>query len=313
MAVEFRKRALRENARLFDRTTYGARPFGEYRRICGKISQGGNRCDGQSVRDDEKLFQNGFSRPPSRGCGRGLALFGATYFALFYSADGALAGSNGILRGKRKGVVFRGRVWKIRHGIVGKYGVQVQNLFKKLSGYEITTICPLHGPVLKENLEYYLALYRTWSSYGVESNGVFIAYTSVYGNTEKAVKLLERRLSAQGEKVVVTDLARSDMSEAVEDAFRYGKLVLATTTYNGDIFPFMREFIHHLVERNFQNRTVGFMENGSWAPMAARVMRGMLEKCKNLQYVESGVKILSALSEENEKEIYALADELCQK
>ncbi|MBQ2769176.1 MAG: FprA family A-type flavoprotein [Clostridia bacterium] len=198
-------------------------------------------------------------------------------------------------------------------GIVGKYGVQVQNLFKKLSGYEITTICPLHGPVLKENLEYYLALYRTWSSYGVESNGVFIAYTSVYGNTEKAVKLLERRLSAQGEKVVVTDLARSDMSEAVEDAFRYGKLVLATTTYNGDIFPFMREFIHHLVERNFQNRTVGFMENGSWAPMAARVMRGMLEKCKNLQYVESGVKILSALSEENEKEIYALADELCQK
>ncbi|MBE7079368.1 MAG: FprA family A-type flavoprotein [Clostridiales bacterium] len=198
-------------------------------------------------------------------------------------------------------------------GIVGKYGVQVQNLFKKLSGYEITTICPLHGPVLKENLEYYLALYRTWSSYGVESNGVFIAYTSVYGNTEKAVKLLERRLSAQGEKVVVTDLARSDMSEAVEDAFRYGKLVLATTTYNGDIFPFMREFIHHLVERNFQNRTVGFMENGSWAPIAARVMRGMLEKCKNLQYVESGVKILSALSEENEKEIYALADELCQK
>ena len=198
-------------------------------------------------------------------------------------------------------------------GIVGKYGVQVQNLFKKLSGYEITTICPLHGPVLKENLEYYLALYRTWSSYGVESNGVFIAYTSVYGNTEKAVKLLERRLSAQGEKVVVTDLARSDISEAVEDAFRYGKLVLATTTYNGDIFPFMREFIHHLVERNFQNRTVGFMENGSWAPMAARVMRGMLEKCKNLQYVESGVKILSALSEENEKEIYALADELCQK
>ena len=191
--------------------------------------------------------------------------------------------------------------------------MQVQNLFKKLSGYEITTICPLHGPVLKENLEYYLALYRTWSSYGVESNGVFIAYTSVYGNTEKAVKLLERRLSAQGEKVVVTDLARSDMSEAVEDAFRYGKLVLATTTYNGDIFPFMREFIHHLVERNFQNRTVGFMENGSWAPMAARVMRGMLEKCKNLQYVESGVKILSALSEENEKEIYALADELCQK
>ena len=198
-------------------------------------------------------------------------------------------------------------------GIVGKYGVQVQNLFKKLSGFAVETICPLHGPVLKENLEYYLALYRTWSSYGVESNGVFIAYTSVYGNTEKAVKLLERRLSAQGEKVVVTDLARSDMSEAVEDAFRYGKLVLATTTYNGDIFPFMREFIHHLVERNFQNRTVGFMENGSWAPMATRVMRGMLEKCKNLQYVESGVKILSALSEENEKEIYALADELCQK
>ncbi|MBQ8229821.1 MAG: FprA family A-type flavoprotein [Clostridia bacterium] len=199
-------------------------------------------------------------------------------------------------------------------GIVGKYGVQVQNLLKKLSGYEIKTICPLHGPVLKENLGYYLGLYNTWSSYGVESDGIVIAYTSVYGNTKKAVELLAETLKAKGcPKVVINDLARCDMAEAVEDAFRYGKMVLATTTYNGEIFPFMREFIHSLTERNFQNRTVGFIENGSWAPMAAKVMRGMLEKCKNLQYTENTVKILSSLSEESRAQISALAEELCEE
>ena len=198
-------------------------------------------------------------------------------------------------------------------GIVGKYGVQVQNLLKKVSGYEIKAICPLHGPVLKENLSYYLDLYRTWSSYGVESEGVAIAYTSVYGNTKRAVELLVQKLEENGcKKVAVSDLARCDMAEAVEDAFRYGKLVLATTTYNGEIFPFMREFIHDLTERNFQNRTVALIENGSWAPMAARVMRGMLENCKNLQYAETAVKILSSLSEENCEQIDALAKELCQ-
>ncbi len=198
-------------------------------------------------------------------------------------------------------------------GIVGKYGMQVQNLLKKLEGNDIQVICPLHGPILTENLGYYLDLYNTWSSYGVESEGVFIAYTSVYGNTKKAVELLADKLREKGcERVVVTDLARSDMAEAVEDAFRYGKIVLATTTYNGEIFPFMREFIHNLVERNFQNRQVAFMENGSWAPMAARVMRTMLEKCKNIQYMETSVKILSALSEESRAQIEALAEELAK-
>ena len=196
-------------------------------------------------------------------------------------------------------------------GIVGKYGVQVQNLFKKIAGLDIQTICPLHGVVLKENLGYYLSLYQTWSSYGVESDGVMIAYTSVYGNTKKAVELLAAKLEEKGcPKVVVNDLARCDMAEAVEDAFRYGKIVLATTTYNGEIFPFMREFIQHLTERNFQNRTVGFIENGSWAPMATKVMLGMLEKCKNLQYTQATVKILSAMNDENVAQIEALAEEL---
>ena len=202
-------------------------------------------------------------------------------------------------------------------GIVGKYGVQVQNLLKKLANVEIKAICPLHGPVLSENLGYYLDLYQTWSSYGVESKGVMIAYTSVYGNTKKAVELLEQALKAEGcEQVVVTDLARSDRAEAVEDAFRYGKLVLATTTYNGEIFPFMRDFIHDLTERNFQNRTVGFIENGSWAPMATKVMRGTLENCKNcknLTFTDATVRLLSAVTEENLVQIQALAKELCQK
>ena len=198
-------------------------------------------------------------------------------------------------------------------GIVGKYGVQVQNLLEKLSGYTIRTVCPLHGPVLQENLEYYFGLYDTWSSYGVESEGVFIAYTSVYGNTKKAVELLAERLKDNGcAKVVTCDLARSDRSEAIEDAFRYGKIVLATTTYNGEIFPFMRDFLHDLTERNFQNKTVGFIENGSWAPMATKVMRTMLEKCKNIEYPQATVKILSALNRESCEQVYALADELCR-
>ncbi len=196
-------------------------------------------------------------------------------------------------------------------GIVGKYGAQVQALLKKASALDIQTICPLHGPVLSENLGYYINLYDIWSSYGVESEGVLIAYTSVYGNTKKAVLKLAEMLKENGcPKVVVNDLARCDMAEAVEDAFRYGKIVLATTTYNSDVFPFMREFINHLVERGYKNRTVGFIENGSWAPVATKVMTKMLEKCKNLTYTESTVKIMSALSEDSEKQLKALADEL---
>ena len=198
-------------------------------------------------------------------------------------------------------------------GIVGKYGAQVQSVLKKLAGVPIKAICPLHGPILQENLAYYLGLYDTWSSYGVESEGVFIAYTSVYGNTKKAVEMLAESLQNAGEKVVVTDLARSDMSEAVEDAFRYGKIVLATTTYNGEIFPFMRDFIDHLVEHNFQNKTVGFIENGSWAPVATRVMKTKLEKCKNLLFTENNVKILSVMTDENKAQIKALVQELSKK
>ena len=187
----------------------------------------------------------------------------------------------------------------------------MQTLLKKASALDIKTICPLHGPILTENLQYHLDLYNTWSSYGVESEGVLISYTSVYGNTKSAVMLLAKELEELGcKKVVVNDLARCDMAEAVEDAFRYGKIVLATTTYNGEIFPFMREFINHLTERNFANRTIGFIENGSWAPVATRVMKTMLEKCKNLTYTENNVKILSAVNEENKAQIKALAKEL---
>ena len=196
-------------------------------------------------------------------------------------------------------------------GIVGKYGVQTQALLKKASALDIRTICPLHGPVLSENLGYYLDLYNTWSSYGVESEGIVIAYTSVYGNTKKAVELLAEKLQEKGcEKVVVNDLARVDMAKAVGDAFRYGKLVLATTTYNGDIFPFMKEFIHHLTERGFKNRTVAFVENGSWAPQAARIMKTMLEGCKDINYTDTSVKIMSALSDDSRAQIDALAGEL---
>ena len=199
-------------------------------------------------------------------------------------------------------------------GIVGKYGAQVQALLKKAANLDIQTICPLHGPVLTENLGYYLNLYNTWSSYQPEEEGIVIAYTSVYGNTKKAVMKLADQLRAKGcPKVVVNDLARSDMAECVEDAFRYSKLVLATTTYNADVFPFMREFIHHLTERNFSNRTVAFVENGSWAPLAAKVMKGMLEGCKNLTYTENNVKILSALNDESNAQLTALSDELCRE
>ncbi len=196
-------------------------------------------------------------------------------------------------------------------GIVGKYGAQVQNLLKKAAALDIQMICPLHGPVLTENLEYYVNLYNIWSSYGVESEGVLIAYTSVYGNTKKAVGKLAALLEKGGcPKVVVNDLARCDMAEAVEDAFRYGKMVLATTTYNAEIFPFMREFIHHLTERGYQNRTVGLIENGSWAPTAAKVMRGMLEGCKNLTFTDTTVRIVSALNNESEQQLESLAKEL---
>ena len=198
-------------------------------------------------------------------------------------------------------------------GIVGKYGPQVQTLLKKAATLDIATICPLHGPVLTENLGYYLNLYDIWSSYKVEDEGVVIAYTSIYGNTKAAALLLAEQLEKLGcPAVEVMDLARDDMAEAVENAFRYSKLVLATTTYNGDIFPFMKTFIHHLTERNYQNRTVAFMENGTWAPVAAKVMKGMFEKSKNITFAENTVKILSALSDESKMQIDALAQELCK-
>lgn len=198
-------------------------------------------------------------------------------------------------------------------GIVGKYGAQVQALLKKAAGLEIEKICPLHGPVLTENLGYYIGLYNTWSSYAVETEGVVIAYTSIYGNTKKAVMQLSEKLKAKGcPKVVVTDLAREDMAEAVEDAFRYSKLVLATTTYNAGIFPFMKQFIDHLVERGYKNRTVGFIENGSWAPLANKVMRKMFEESKNITFTDAAVSIKSALSEESSAQLEALAEELCR-
>ena len=198
-------------------------------------------------------------------------------------------------------------------GIVGKYGAQVQKLLKAAATLDIQTICPLHGPILTENLGHYLEKYDIWSSYKVESEGVVIAYTSVYGNTKKAVELLAQKLEEKGcPKVTVFDLARDDMAEAVEDAFRYGKLVLATITYNGDIFPFMRTYIENLTERSYQNRTIGLIENGSWAPAAARIMQGMFEKSKNITWLENNVKITSSLSEANEAEIEAMAEELCK-
>ena len=199
-------------------------------------------------------------------------------------------------------------------GIVGKYGPQVQALLKKAAGLDIAMICPLHGPILKENLGHYLAKYNTWSSYAVEDEGIVVAYTSVYGNTKVAVELLAQKLREKGApKVIVHDLARCDMAQAVADAFRYGKLVLATTTYNADIFPYMKEFIHHLTERNFQNRTIALLENGSWAPQAAKIMRKMLEDSKNLVFTDTMVRVISALNEESRGQIEQMANELCRE
>ena len=197
-------------------------------------------------------------------------------------------------------------------GIVGKYGMQVQAVLKKAAALDIKMICPLHGPVLTGNLSHYTGLYDTWSSYGVESDGVCIAYTSVYGNTKRAAELLAKKLEERGCKAAINDLARCDMAEAVEDAFRYGKLVLATTTYNADIFPFMRQFIDHLTERNYQNRTIGFIENGTWAPTAAKIMKAMFEKSKNINYIDTTVTLRSAMTEENAEAIERMAEELCR-
>ena len=231
-----------------------------------------------------------------------------TYDKVLFSADGF--GKFGALDATEDWACEARRYYI---GIVGKYGAQVQNLLKKASTLDIEIICPLHGPILTENLGYYINLYNTWSSYQPESEGIVIAYTSVYGNTKKAVIALEEKLRSMGcPKVVVNDLARCDMAEAVEDAFRYDKIVLATTTYNAEIFPFMREFINHLTERNFSNRTVAFIENGSWAPMAHKVMRGMLENQKNLTFAENNVRIMSALNEESTTQLDNLAKELCK-
>lgn len=197
-------------------------------------------------------------------------------------------------------------------GIVGKYGMQVQTVLKKAAALDIKMICSLHGPVLTGNLSHYMSLYDIWSSYGVESDGVCIAYTSVYGNTKRAAELLARKLEERGCKAAISDLARCDMAEAVEDAFRYGKLVLATTTYNADIFPFMKQFIDHLTERNYQNRTLGFIENGTWAPAAAKIMKAMFEKSRNISYIDTTVTLRSAMTEENAEAIDRMAEELCR-
>ena len=197
-------------------------------------------------------------------------------------------------------------------GIVGKYGMQVQAVLKKAAALDIKMICPLHGPVLTDDLSHYTGLYDIWSSYGVESEGVCIAYTSVYGNTKRAAELLAKKLEERGCKAAISDLARCDMAEAVEDAFRYGKLVLATTTYNADIFPFMKQFIDQLTERHYQNRTLGFIENGTWAPAAAKIMKAMFEKSKNINYIDTTVTLRSAMTEENAEAIDRMAEELCR-
>ena len=227
---------------------------------------------------------------------------------VLFSADGF--GKFGAVEGEETDWACEAR--RYYFGIVGKYGAQVQALLKKAAGLEIATICPLHGPVLTGDLSKYLKLYDTWSSYTPEDEGVLIAYTSVYWHTKAAAEKLAELLRAKGKKVVLTDLARSDMAEAVEDAFRYSQLVLATTTYNAGIFPFMRTFIETLTEHGYQNRTVALIENGSWAPTAAKVMRGMLEGSKNIRFAEQSVKLLSAMSEENQTELAALAEELCR-
>ena len=229
-----------------------------------------------------------------------------TYSKVFFSADAF--GKFGALDVEEDWACEARRYY---FGIVGKFGQQVQALLKKAAALDIKTICPLHGPVLTENLGYYLDLYNTWSSYGVESEGVLIAYTSVYGNTKQAAGLLRDKLEANGcPKVAITDLARDDMAEAVEDAFRYGKVVLATTTYNGDIFPFMREFINELLERNYQNRTIGIIENGTWAPMAAKVIKAKFEGSKDITFAQNVVTVNAALDDAARSAIEALAAEL---
>ena len=229
-----------------------------------------------------------------------------TYSKVFFSADAF--GKFGALDIEEDWACEARRYY---FGIVGKFGQQVQALLKKAAALDIKTICPLHGPVLTENLGYYLDLYNTWSSYGVESEGVLIAYTSVYGNTKQAAQLLRDKLEAAGcPKVAITDLARDDMAEAVEDAFRYGKVVLATTTYNGDIFPFMREFINELLERNYQNRTIGIIENGTWAPMAAKVIKAKFEGSKNITFAQNVVTVNAALDDSARSAIEALSAEL---
>ncbi len=227
------------------------------------------------------------------------------YNKTLYSADAF--GKFGALK---KGGEWEDEARRYYYGIVGKYGVQVQALFKKLSAYEIGRICPLHGPVLDNNLNYYFGLYNKWSTYAPEKDGVMIAYTSVYGHTKEAALSLAEKLKAKNIEVVLYDLARADWAECVAKAFEYGKLVLATTTYNGEIFPAMREFIDRLTERNYQSRKVALIENGSWAPVAARAMQTRLEKCKNLTFLETQVKIRSALNEESKAQIDALANEL---
>lgn len=231
-----------------------------------------------------------------------------TYDKVLFSADGF--GKFGALDVEEDWACEARRYYI---GIVGKYGKPVQNLLKKAAGLDIKIICPLHGPVLTENLGYYIGLYDTWSSYSVETEGVVIAYTSVYGNTKKAVDILAQKLREKGApNVVVHDLARTDMAEAVEDAFRYGKLVLATTTYNAGIFPFMHTFINHLIERDYQNRTVAFIENGSWAPLAAKVMKQMFEGSKKITFTDTTVTIKSALNDESSEQLESIANELCQ-
>ncbi|WP_105309639.1 FprA family A-type flavoprotein [Dorea sp. Marseille-P4042] len=231
-----------------------------------------------------------------------------SYAKVFFSADAF--GKFGALNVEEDWACEARRYY---FGIVGKYGAQVQALLKKAAGLDIQTICPLHGPVLNENLDFYLNLYQTWSAYEPEDKGVLIAYTSVYGNTKKAAELLAQMLVDKGcEKVAITDLARDDIAEAVEDAFRYDRLVLATTTYNGDVFPFMREFIESLTERNYQKRTIGLIENGSWAATAAKVMRQLFEKSKEITFTETTVKIMSALNEESTTQLENLAEELCK-
>ena len=230
---------------------------------------------------------------------------------VLFSADGF--GKFGALTGEEGKEDWACEARRYYFGIVGKYGMQVQNVLKKAAALEIDIICPLHGPVLTEDLGYYLDLYDTWSSYRPESKGVTLAFTSVYGNTGKAARQLAKMLEQAGVKVALHDLARTDMHEAVEDAFRYDRLVLATTTYNGDIFPYMKEFIHHLTERGYQNRTVGLIENGTWAPMAAKIMKGMFEKSKNITFTETTVTIRSALNAQSKAQLEALGKELCDE